>query len=69
MIKKRKPRGIKKNGRKGEDLCPWCLSFNCDPGTMSEKFQAKVRKRLDQGLCPSCGTNPCKCKSNIRNNA
>lgn len=63
MKKKRKPRGIKLNGRKSYDLCSCCFSYNCDPLTMSRKFSAKIRKRLKAGLCPACGHNPCKCKS------
>jgi hypothetical protein len=63
--KQRKPRGIKKDSNKSLDLCPCCYSFYCDPMTMSKKFDAKVRRRMNAGVCVSCGQNPCKCKSTL----
>jgi len=65
MKKKRKPRGIKADGSRSLDMCPCCLSFHCDPGTMSFNFYVKTRERMRAGLCPSCGNNPCKCKSSL----
>ena len=63
--KKRKPRGIKKDGTRSYDLCKGCYSFNCDPMSMSRKFQAKIEKRLKAGLCGACGHKPCTCKSSL----
>jgi len=63
--KKRKRRGIKKNGYRSLDLCTGCYSFHCDPMMMSRKFSNKIRERLKAGLCPACGSNPCKCKSSL----
>lgn len=63
--KKRKPRGIKADGTRSQDLCTGCYSFGCDPMAMSYKFQAKIRKRLKAGLCPACGHKPCTCKSSL----
>lgn len=66
LVKKaRKPRGIKLNGERSYDMCPCCLSFNCDPMTNSHKFQAKLDKRSDAGQCRSCGSVKCKCKSSL----
>lgn len=64
--KKRKPRGVKLNGRKSQDMCPDCFSFNCDPMSMSKKFQDKIRGRRQKGLCGACGHTPCSCKSSMR---
>lgn len=64
--RRRKPRGIKLDGTKSLDMCPHCLSFHCDSSSMSQKFSEKVSRRLSQGVCPSCGQNPCRCRSNIR---
>jgi hypothetical protein len=61
--KKRKPRGTKLNGSRSLDLCPCCLSYNCDPFTMSAKFYKKINNRRNKGLCPACGNDPCTCKS------
>lgn len=61
--KKRKPRGIKLNGQRSQDMCPYCLTFNCDSLGISSKLAAKFDKRRAEGKCPSCGNNPCKCKS------
>lgn len=52
----------RKSRTTGEDLCPGCYSYNCDPMTMSKKFYDKIDKRIEKGLCPSCGNNPCTCK-------
>lgn len=62
----RKPRGIKKNGKRAQDLCPYCLGFNCDPGHFSI-FSRKVSDRMRRKLCPSCGHKPCRCRTNVRN--
>ena len=63
MKKKRKPRGLKLGGRgMSEDMCS-CLTFGCDSMGISPKLKAKFDKRRKAGLCPSCGNNPCKCKS------
>ena len=61
--KKRKHRGIKLTGVPSEDMCPCCLKFRCDPAGLSEKLSDKFDKRRKEGKCPSCGNNPCKCKS------
>ena len=61
--KKRKPRGIKLNGHRSYNLCPYCYSYNCDRMTMSEKFKNKIDRRLKAGQCGACGNNPCTCKS------
>lgn len=45
MKKARKPRGIKKDGTMSEDMCSCCLSFCCDPMTMSQAWQDKVYRR------------------------
>jgi len=71
-MKRRKPRSLKANGiHNGMDMCPHCLSFNCDPMCVSDKAKTKFDKRLTAGLCPSCGkpviNQQCGCKSNIRN--
>lgn len=63
FVKPRKPRGIKKDGSKSEDMCPECVSFGCDPFGMSPKFRQKMDKRLSDDVCRSCGSEPCKCKS------
>ena len=64
--KKRKPRGIKLTGERSLDLCDGCLSFHCDPMTMSAKFTRKITKRLENLQCPACGHRPCTCKSGHR---
>ena len=61
----RKPRGIKKDGTRSMDLCPYCYSFNCDSGTMSQKFSQKIDRRHHAGVHPACGTNPCSCHSSL----
>ena len=63
--KLRKPRGIKLNGNPSLDMCPHCYAFQCDPMTMSVKFQNKIRQRLDKGQCGACGHQPCTCKSKL----
>jgi hypothetical protein len=63
--KARKPRGIKQDGTESMDLCTCCYSFACDPLSMSRKFREKIDKRLEAGLCPACGHNPCTCKSSL----
>ena len=65
MIKKRKPRGRKLNGRKSEDMCPFCYTFRCDSYGISPKLKQKMDKRIEAGLCVSCGKNPCGCKSSL----
>lgn len=62
--KGRKPRGIKLSGRPSQNMCT-CLSFQCDPMGMSPMFQAKIERNRENGGCPSCGGNPCKCKSTM----
>ena len=64
MKKKRKPRGIKLNGTMSEDMCS-CYRFGCDPSGISPKLERKFNKRIKEGKCPSCGDNPCKCKSEL----
>lgn len=61
-----RPPKERKDRTKGQDLCPYCLSFGCDGVNMSPKFERKMRKRREQGLCPSCGHQPCRCKSGDR---
>jgi hypothetical protein len=53
--RRRKPRGMKLDGTKSLDMCPYCLSFHCDSASMSRKFSEKVSHRLSRGVCPSCG--------------
>lgn len=67
QVKPRKPRGIKLNGQRSMDLCPYCYSFGCNPMSMSHAFSEKIRKRLDNGQCPSCGKPKafCSCKSSL----
>lgn len=65
FVRRRKPRGIKKNGRRSLDMCPDCFSFHCDPMTMSREFRAKIQRRLSLGLCGACGHNPCTCRSTL----
>lgn len=65
MKKVCKPRGIKLNGERSEDMCEGCCSFGCDPMSMSVEYIKKMSKRQDAGVCPSCGANPCKCKSSL----
>lgn len=57
----------RKRRTSGLDMCPYCISFNCDPMTMSFKFQEKVTNRRRQGLCPACGWPKefCQCKSSM----
>lgn len=61
-MKARKPRGIKKNGRRSYDLCPYCFHPHCD---MMQRRPGKVDERLEKGLCPGCGHDPCTCKSSL----
>ena len=63
--KARKPRGTKLNGRRSYNLCSCCLSYGCDPLTMSDKFKEKADRRSKAGVCRSCGHNPCRCKSTL----
>lgn len=54
----------------GMDMCEGCCAFGCDPMAMSPLFRAKIRRRLQAGLCPQCGVKPkekygikvCKCR-------
>lgn len=62
-MKVRKPRGIKLNGKRSEDMCPYCYRFGCDPAGISPKLKRKFDKRISEGKCPSCGHKKCKCKS------
>jgi len=59
MKKARKPRTT------GENMCPDCFSFGCNPMSMSHKFSAKIDKRRAAGLCGACGRMPCRCKSSM----
>lgn len=63
--KKRKPRGMKLNGLPSHDMCPHCYMPGCSPCSVSHNYYSKVKKRLEQGLCPACGQAKCKCKSTI----
>jgi hypothetical protein len=65
IIKKRKPRGVKLNGKQSYDMCPYCYMPHCDSFAVSSKYYLKIEKRLEQGLCPACGQIKCKCKSTI----
>jgi len=65
MKKERKPRGIGQDGIPSYNLCTGCYACNCDPMTMSPKFQNMVHDRLSKGLCVGCGHNPCTCKSSL----
>jgi hypothetical protein len=38
---------------------------HCDPFAASAEYRAKISKRQEQGLCPACGQEECKCKSTI----
>ena len=62
FVKPRKRRGIKKDGMPSMDMCS-CYAFGCDPYAMSSAFNAKIHSRMKAGVCPSCGWNPCRCKS------
>lgn len=63
MKKDRKDRGYKQNGQKSIDFCDYCFKPGCDPTGGSPAYRKKIEKRLEQGLCPSCGNMPCRCKS------
>lgn len=63
MNTKRKDRTWKKNGERSIDFCDYCFKPGCDPMGGSPAYRRKIEKRLDQGLCPSCGRMPCQCKS------
>lgn len=41
--------------RRSHKMCSCCCTINCDPSTMGSIWRNKVHKRLDAGLCPSCG--------------
>jgi hypothetical protein len=61
--RERKERGLKLNGKRSIDFCDYCFRPGCDSMGGSPKYRKKIDKRLEQGLCPSCGQMPCKCKS------
>ena len=61
--RERKERGWKLNGKRSIDFCDYCFRPGCDTMGGSPKYRKKIDKRLEQGLCPSCGQMPCKCKS------
>lgn len=63
MKKDRKRRTWKLNGKQSIDFCDYCFKPGCDPTGGSPKYRRKIEKRLDMGLCPSCGNMPCTCKS------
>lgn len=59
-------KGLKLNGTECSlDMCPCCLSFGCDPMTMSPAFSAKIHERFRKKCCPSCGEPKdfCKCRN------
>ena len=60
FVKKRKPRGLKKDGHRSYDLCTCCFHPQCDP--MFGR-PPKVTERLIAGVCLGCGRSPCVCKS------
>ena len=66
--KQRKPRSIKINGEPSLDMCSCCISFYCDPMSMSTEFRTKIRNRMRMHLCPACGqpNGFCQCKSSIQ---
>ena len=59
-VKARKPRTA------GENLCPCCYGYGCDPMSTSRRFRQRVETRLRMGLCVACGEPKefCKCRSN-----
>jgi len=64
-----KPRLFKKPRKrrtKSLDMCEYCYGINCDPMSMSHKFQNMVEYRLENNLCVGCGNNPCICKSSSK---
>ena len=63
MRKERKDRGWKQSGGRSIDFCDYCFKPGCDPTGGSPAYRQKIDKRLEQGLCPSCGKMPCECKS------
>lgn len=60
--KARKPRGRKKNGHMSYDLCSGCYYPHCDP---MFRRPGHIDERLEKGLCPGCGKDPCTCKSSL----
>lgn len=63
MKKERKDRGYKQNGHRSIDFCDYCFKPGCDLTGGSPAYRRKIEKRLEKGLCPSCGNMPCTCKS------
>lgn len=60
--------GYKQDGSQpSSNMCPVCLSFGCDPMSMSPAFRHKVEERTRKGLCPCCGQPKahCRCKSSM----
>lgn len=69
MKKERKPRGIKLNGRESYDMCEHCVSYGCDPYSHNNPyFNDKKMNRSKGGVCISCGSKNCKCKSSLKVN-
>ena len=66
LEKKRKARTVKADGRPGLDMCETCLCYFCDGmrAFVKSPFRKKVERRRKEGVCPSCGKKPCKCKTN-----
>ena len=64
-VKVRKPRGMKQNGCRSYDMCPYCYMPGCDPFGASALYRRKIEQRLKRGLCPACGHAPCRCKSKL----
>lgn len=61
--KKRKPRGIKKNGFRSRDMCS-CGSLGCDFVVhLRTIYGRKKDYRLQNKLCIGCGKKECQCKS------
>lgn len=65
MVNMKTKRNPNKRRWKGSyDLCPCCYHPHCDP-MMSYTYSPwakKLRFRLKNKLCVSCGKNPCECK-------
>ena len=57
----------KDRGPNSLDLCPYCISYGCDPMSMSPLFRHKVDERMRKQCCPSCGKPKefCSCKSHL----
>lgn len=58
-----KKQHTKKRWPASYDWCPYCFKPCCDPMGSSKAITRKTEDRLERGLCPACGHNPCTCKS------